>query len=233
MIKIPPNTTWYWQLDGTVNVGEAATVYDIDAQEATAALVAELKAKGKTMVGYFSAGTWEAYRPDAGEFPASVIGHKLDGWNEKYVDIRSPVVRTIMAARMQMAADKGFVALEPDVMDAWQNDSGFPITQSDQTDYALWIATTAHSLGLLVALKNVPELVPATINSFDFSIAEQAFSQGYYKQLAPFIAQDKAVLAAEYRKTVNPTWCAEAKAAQMSLAFFNLDLNGKRYLLCP
>ncbi len=230
---IKPGTTWYWQIDGKVNTTRDASVYDIDAEEATSQLVAGLKRQGITMVGYFSAGTWEAYRSDAKQFPPSVIGHKLSGWSENYVDIRSPIVRQIMAARMDAAKAKGFDALEPDVMDAWQNNSGFPITQAEQTEYALWLAGQAHTRGMLIALKNVPELVPACVASFDFSIAEQAFSQNYTAALMPFIAAGKAVLAAEYAKSVRVTWCTKAKALQFSLAYYNLALNGKRYLVCP
>jgi hypothetical protein len=230
---IPPGASWYWQLSGKINTAETAKVYDIDGQGNTAALIAQLKAAGHIVVCYFDAGGWESYRPDASQFPQSVIGNKMGGWPERYVDIRSPVVRAIETARMKSFQAKKCDGVEPDVMDTWQNKSGFPITQADETDYALFLASTAHSLNLLVALKNVPELVPATVNSFDFSIAEQAFSQNYYKQLEPFIAQGKAVLGAEYQAAINPAWCSEAKAQQMTLAFYNLDLNGKRYLPCP
>ena len=64
---------------------------------------------------YFSAGSSEDWRPDFGDFLASDLGAPLGNWpGERYLDIRSANVRAIMARRMQMCKDKGFVAVDPD-----------------------------------------------------------------------------------------------------------------------
>lgn len=231
--QITPGTTWYWQLQGTINMSQKAKVYDIDMEQTSAATIAKLKAAGHTVVCYFSAGTYEAYRTDAKAFPKAIIGKKLDDWSDVYIDIRSPLVRPIMSARMDAAKAKGCDGLEPDVMDAWQADSGFPITQADQTTYAKWIASYAHSKGLLVALKNAVELVPAVVSDFDFVIAESCFDYNECGGYSPFINAGKAVLAAEYTRQVKAAWCSKAKTLHLSLAFYGQLLDGKRFATCP
>ena len=43
----------------------------------------------------------------AAAFPMAAIGDPLDGWpGESWLDIRDPAVRTILAARMELAQDK-------------------------------------------------------------------------------------------------------------------------------
>ena len=44
--------------------------------------------KGARVICYFSAGSYDHNRPDADQFYDSDIGNKMDGWNEKWIDIR-------------------------------------------------------------------------------------------------------------------------------------------------
>jgi hypothetical protein len=61
------------------------------------------------------AGSYEEWRTDAASFTASVLGTPLDGWpGERWLDIRSPVVRGIMEKRIKACKDKGFLAVDPD-----------------------------------------------------------------------------------------------------------------------
>jgi hypothetical protein len=39
-------------------------------------------------------------------------------------------------------------------VDGYANDSGFPLTASEQLTYNKWLSRTAHALGLSIALKN-------------------------------------------------------------------------------
>lgn len=232
---IPPGATWYWQLSGTVKTGYVgARVYDIDMENALAnpAMVQKLKADGHAVICYFSAGTYEAYRSDAKLFPASVKGRKLSGWNEYYVDIRDPTVRSIMQGRMDRSVAAGCHGFEPDVLDAWSNRSGFPITKADEISYIRWLAAEGHARGLLVALKNSPEIVRDLVGDMDFVIAEECFAYSECASYSPFIAAGKAVLAAEYT-SYSDTKCKKAAALGFSLVFYNLDLDGKKYRPCP
>jgi len=96
--------------------------------------VAQLHAMGKKVICYIDVGVYENYRPDAYKFPSSVIGSADSGWNGSYwLDVRQiSVLGPIMKARMQMCHDKGYDAIEPDEIDGYSNDPGFPMTYQDQ-----------------------------------------------------------------------------------------------------
>ena len=89
----------------------------------------DLHALGSDVVCYLSAGSWENLRPDAGDFPARVMG-RSNGWpGEQWLDIRKiGVLGPIMKARLDMCAAKGFDAVEFDNVDGYQNRTGFPLT---------------------------------------------------------------------------------------------------------
>jgi hypothetical protein len=229
---IPTGTTWYWQLSGKVNTSlSTAKVYDIDMEESSASLIQQLRTAGHTAICYFSAGTYEPWRSDASEFPEPAIGKKLQGWSEHYVDIRDPTVRHIMQARTDAAKSKGCNGFEPDVLDAFENPSGFPITKQNEIDYIGFLASEGHQRGLLVALKNDPGLVTNVASEIDFAIAEQCFQRNECAAYLPFIKQNKAVLAAEYT-SYSASKCAKALTMRFSLAFYNLDLDGRKFKPC-
>ena len=62
-----------------------------------------------------------------------------------------------MTARLQMCAQKGFDAVEPDNMDGYENSTGFSISAAAQLAYNQWIAQEAHALGMAVFQKNDPD----------------------------------------------------------------------------
>jgi len=230
--QFAPQTKWYWQLSGRVNTSQSAPIYDIDMEGASASLISQLKAAGHTVVCYIDAGTWEPYRSDASQFPDSVLGNKMQDWNEKYLDIRSPIVRMLMGKRMDSAKAKGCDAVEPDNMDSYTAKSGFSLTRKDELDYLHFWSLWVHHRGMKVALKNNAELVNSISPQFDFAIAEQCFDYQECTSYAPFIKQGKAVLVAEY-KPFSQNLCMRAANQKLSLAFFNLDLDGKKYQPCP
>lgn len=230
--QMPPLTTWFWQLSGSVELTYAAKVYDIDMEDTSPGVIGQLKSQGHTVICYFSAGTWEDWRSDASAFPASVKGKAVSGWaSESWLDTRSQVVRDLMAKRMDTALAKGCNGLEPDNVDGYSNSPGFPLNKTTQIDYNKFLATAAHQRGLIVALKNATDLVPSLAPSFDFAIVEECFKYRECPAYSPFVTQGKAVLAAEYG-TYSETKCAKAKALKFSLAFYNLNLNGRRYRSC-
>lgn len=230
--NIPPGTTWYWQLSGTPDLSHhAAKLYDIDLEDTPATLISQLRSAGHQVICYFSAGSYEPWRHDAPMFPPSTIGNKLQDWSEYYIDIRDPTIRDIMRARMDSAKRKGCSGFEPDVVDAFANPSGFAITRQQEIDYIKWLGVEGHQRGLLVALKNSPELVSDLVDATDLVIAEQCFQYGDCRSYLPFIAQGKAVLLAEY-SAFSPEQCRVAKALRFSLAFFDVELSGRLYRSC-
>ncbi|KIZ02559.1 hypothetical protein MNEG_5400 [Monoraphidium neglectum] len=151
----------------------AEWVYLIDGFEATNADVAVILSKGFFPICYFSAGSYEDWRPDKGLFQASDYGSKLSGWaGEFWLDVRSANVKVIMTARMKMCKAKGFVGIDPDNVDAFANPSGFPLTAADQLAYNKWLAATAHGLGLAVGLKNDVGQIQDLVGDFDYFVNE-------------------------------------------------------------
>ena len=228
----PARPTFYWQLQGKLKTTVPAEVFDVDGFETTAAQVAALHAAGKHVVCYIDVGTAENFRPDYSEFPESVLG-KSNGWpGERWLDIRrTEVIEPIMAARFQMCAEKGFDAVEPDNIEAFSNESGFPITAAEQLTYNLWVAETVHGLGMAVLQKNDAEQAQEMQPSFDGVLTEQCNQYHECGEFAPYLSAGKPVINAEY-KLARKRFCAADEAAGIVGARFNLALNGRRFQPC-
>ena len=164
-----------------------------------------------------SAGSWEDWRPDAGQFPESVKGRR-NGWpGEKWLDIRQiNVLGPIMEARLDLCKSKGFDGVEFDNVDGFSNRTGFPLTYQDQLNYNTYLANEAHERGLSAALKNDIEQVFDLAPYFDYTINEQCFQYNEcdYAQnslVANFINQGKPVFNVEYKLATNK-FCPQANA---------------------
>src|SRR5437667_2957795 len=131
-------------------------------------------ARGGHAICYISAGTWENWRADAGQFPASVLGNK-NGWpGEKWLDIRQiSTLGPIMSARIQKCKQPGFDGIEFDNVDGYANRTGFPLTAADQFNYNTYLANLAHQNGLSAALKNDLGQLSDLKPYFDYAINEQ------------------------------------------------------------
>ena len=194
-----PGTSWQWQLTGTLDTRVDVEMYDIDLFDTSASTIATLHEAGRIVVCYFSAGSHEDWRPDAGEFPPAAIGDPLDGWpGERWLDIRDPSVRALMAARLDLALAQGCDGVEPDNVDGWANPSGFDLSGDDQLDYNRFLADQAHARGLSVGLKNDLDQIPDLVGDFDWALDEECLSYDECDLLAPFVAADKAVFHVEY-----------------------------------
>ena len=223
-----PGTSWQWQLTGKLDMSVDAEVFDIDLEGTSAATIAQLHAAGRRVICYFSAGSFEPWRGDAAAFPPSVKGKKMHGWDELWLDIREiELLAPVMLARMDMAAAKGCDAVEPDNIDAYQNDSGFPLQASDQLAYNRWLADAAHERGLAIALKNDLGQVEELVDHFDFAINEECFAWNECERLLPFIEAGKAVFGTEY--DLDPSeFCARANAMDMDFIHKELNLGAYR-----
>lgn len=231
--SIAPGTTWYWQLSGKLITNhDDARIYDIDLEESSAALIKKLQDAGHTVICYFSAGSYEPWRRDASQFPKSAIGKKLSDWPEYYVDIRDPTVRQVVQTRIDNAKIKGCDGFEPDVLDAYSNASGFPISNQDQINFILFLANEGHKRNLLVALKNDAALASDVVDFMDFAIVEECFEYNECRLYSSFVRHNKAVLMAEY-SPFSANKCARAKQLGFSLVFYNLELDGREYEPCP
>ncbi|RST19021.1 endo alpha-1,4 polygalactosaminidase [Streptomyces sp. WAC05374] len=211
-----PGTPWQWQLDGRVDPGADVPVYDIDGFENTAGDVARLHREGRRVICYVNAGAWEDFRPDRDDFPESVRG-RPNGWaGERWLDIRRlDVLRPLMERRLDMCRRKGFDAVEPDLMDGYLHDTGFPLVAADQLAYNRMLARAARERGLSVGLKNDLPQIPALVGDFDFAVNEQCAEYGECGRLTPFVRAGKAVFHVEYA-LAPADFCAEARELGLS-----------------
>lgn len=229
-----PGTTFQIQLGGLpVDQTVEADVFDIDPDDNDAAVVAALHARGRKVVAYVCAGSWENYRADAKLYPKTVLGKTLDGWpDERWLDIRRvELLAPILRARLDRARAAGFDAVEFDNLDGYTNQTGFPLTAADQLAFNRFLAQEAHARGLAVGLKNDLDQVADLVGDFDFAINEQCFYYQESKQLKPFVRAGKPVFVIEY--DLDPAkFCRKAR----KLGFFamrkRLSLNAWRET-CP
>jgi hypothetical protein len=222
--KPKPGLAWQWQLDGEVKPTVDVPVYDIDGFENSKADVAALHRAGRKVICYVNVGAWENFRPDKDDFPRSVLG-KNNGWaGERWLDIRKvSVLRPIMERRFDMCRDKGFDAVEPDLVEGYANDTGFPLTAADQLRYNRMVADIAHERGLSVGLKNDLPQIPQLLADFDFSVDEQCAQYDECALLTPFIKADKAVFHVEYKEPTS-AFCAESRRLGLSSMQKKLEL---------
>ncbi len=218
-----PGTSWQWQLTGRLDMDVDVEVFDIDLHGTSASTIAELHDRGKKVICYFSAGSFEDWRPDADAFPSSVKGSKMDGWDELWLDVRQlDALGPIMLERLDMAAEKGCDAVEPDNVDGYSNRTGFPISYDDQLAYNRFLANAAHERGLAIALKNDLEQVKDLVDDFDFAINEECFTWNECHMLSPFVEAGKAVLGVEYGHPLD-AFCPTTNA--LNFDFLRKELN--------
>ena len=223
-----PLVSWQWQLSGVLDLTVDADVYDVDYETTPQEDIDTLKGNGKRSICYLSAGSWEEFRGDAGQFPEAVLGNTLDGWpDERWLDIRRmDVLLPLVAARMDTCAAKGFDAVEPDNVDGYANDTGFPLTETDQLSFNRAVAGLAHERGLSVALKNDLDQIPDLVDDFDFAVNEECIRYGECDRYKPFTDAGKAVLHVEYEGPLD--FCAESKQQGLSSMLKPLDLGTPR-----
>jgi hypothetical protein len=191
--------TWQWQLTGKLDLDLQSDVLDIDLHVGRS-VVDYYHDKGTKVICYISVGSYENWRPDADQFPNEVLGNKYEGWSgERWLDIRRiDLLAPIMLARLDECAAKGFDAVEPDNMEVYTNDTGFPLTNEDQLRYALWLAEETHKRGLAIGQKNASDQTRDLVEEYDFAITEDAFFYGWAEEVLPYIQAGKPVFAAEY-----------------------------------
>jgi hypothetical protein len=223
------NTPWQWQLTVPVDLSVDVPVYDIDGFDNDASVVAALHAKGRKVICYIDVGVYESYRPDANKFPKDVIGNPDVGWdNSWWMDIRRiDVLGPIMEARMDMCKAKGFDAIEPDEIDGYSNNPGFPLTYQDQLNYNIWIANAAHARGMSIGLKGDIDQAKDLEPYFDWTLNEECFQYKECNLLQVFINKGKAVFQVEY-KTDPTVFCPQANAMNFNSMKKHLNLDAWR-----
>jgi hypothetical protein len=197
--QVKRGDTFYIQLQGELRTDIPAKVYDVDLFDTPKETIEKLKEEGKVVICYFSAGTYEEWRPDAEEFDEEDIGNPLPDWpGERWLNVKSERVREIMKKRLDLAVEKGCDGVDPDNVDGYLHDTGFGITEKEQFDYNTFLAIEAKERGLLVGLKNDLPQIKVLHPYFDFAVNEECHQYGECELYLPFLRSEKPVFNIEY-----------------------------------
>ena len=198
-----PTTSTSWQIElahPLTNTTFNASVYDIDMFENNVTTITALHDQGRKVICYFSAGSYENWRPDTGTFNNKTdLGKPLDGWaGEWWLNTNSSNVRKIMLSRLDLAVTKGCDGVDPDNVDGYSNDNGLDLTQEDAVDYVNFLADAAHARNLSVGLKNAGEIIPQVLGKMAWAVNEQCVQYEECSTWQPFIEAGKPVFNIEY-----------------------------------
>jgi hypothetical protein len=101
------------QLDGRLQRPDRQ-LHDIDLYDTPQQTIGDLKAVGRVVICYFSAGTWEDWRSDAAAYPTAALGAPLVDWpGERWLDIRRADGRALLSKRLDLAFSKGCNGVDP------------------------------------------------------------------------------------------------------------------------
>ncbi|KAK0117355.1 hypothetical protein ONS96_013186 [Cadophora gregata f. sp. sojae] len=212
-----------------------AAVFDIDLFDTDAATISGLQSQGKIVICYFSAGTYEPWRPDAGNFTSADLGQSLaPEWpNEYWLKVDNANVRRIMMNRIRLAAAKGCDGVDPDNTDGYQNPNNINLTRGVLIEYIRWMAAQASSLNLAIGLKNSMDILPDLTPIMQFAVNEQCAAFGECDSYSAFLAAGKPVFHIEYPPSIpniqpadRAQGCQNNGMSGMSTVFKNMSLSG-------
>jgi hypothetical protein len=216
-------------------------IYDIDGILNPASTVAALHARGDHAVCYIEVGSAGNYYTAADEGiatsyyaqlqAAGVLGSKMSGYPESYLDIRSAATVSIIESMIaQQCKAKGFDAVETDIDESYGDSTGFPLTQAIEEHYMTTLANYMHSIGLGWFIKNPDDTGDSYAADMeplaDAVLTEQCNEYSSCSLLSAYEGH-KAVFNAEYNlSTAN--FCPADNAAGFNGALFPVDLTGAR-----
>ncbi|KAH8809278.1 putative endo alpha-1,4-polygalactosaminidase [Xylogone sp. PMI_703] len=230
----PAGASWQIVLEYALNdTSEDVSVYDIDLFDNTDSTIRNLHSLNRSVICYFSAGSYEDFRPDSDKFQPSDKGKELDGWpGEYWLDTNSSNVRNIMKDRLALASQKGCDGVDPDNVDGYDNDNGLGLTATDAVNYLTFLATEAHRLNMSIGLKNAAEVIDDTLDMMQWEVNEQCVQYNECDLFRPFIDAGKPVFHIEYpssapriSSSTKNQFCDDSAAAGFSSILKNMDLD--------
>ncbi|KAE8321057.1 glycoside hydrolase superfamily [Aspergillus sergii] len=202
--KWQPAVGTKWQIELLYALNDTsvdADIYDIDLFNNNKSTINDLQKQGRKVICYFSAGSYENWRPDKDKFKDSDMGNTLDGWpDEKWLDLNSKNVRSIMTSRLDIAVEKNCDGVDPDNVDAYDNDNGLDMKKEDSANFMMWLANETHARNMSIGLKNAGAIIPAVIDNMQWSVNEQCAQYEECDTYAAFIDKNKPVFHIEYPK---------------------------------
>jgi hypothetical protein len=237
----PPSSvsiSWNWQLTTPppVPTDTGVQVFDIDGFDTSAATVAALHARGTKVICYMDVGSLEPGRPDDNLIPSKDVGSPVQGFqSERWLNIADlNGLKAMIVHRLTICKSRGFDAVEPDNVDGYTNMTGFPLTAQEQLTFNIFVANTAHDLGLSVGLKNDVGQTVQLQPYFDWALNEECNFFSECNTENPFVHANKAVFNAEYSDDGESTdqFCSADVAAHINGVLFDLNLAGATYQPC-
>lgn len=239
--RFTPNTSWTWQLLGDTNTDYDVEVYVLDMfQQLEGNVIETLHAQNKQVICYFSAGTYEPWRPDAELFANVPMGNPHYAYEaEVWLDVTSPEAAKVMANRMDMAVALGCDGVELDNVDGFSDpNNGANITQATELAYQRILANEAHKRNLAVALKNSIETIPDVAQYFDMAINEVCLVWNECGTYQAILDAGKPVFHVEYDQAyvddpaARATMCAQSAELNMRTLVMPKLLDGSFRISC-
>jgi len=203
---------------------EKAEIVEVDFMNE--AHVREFKNLGKKVICYFSGGTIEKFRSDYNEYFKydGLVRDAYPGWpDERFVDYRKSSLKPLLEARMRKAISIGCDALDVDNIDLYQvravKNWSNPITRQDAINFATWVGSTAHSLGIAVGLKNCFDIADVVGKYFDFGISEGCARKNECQYYKNFLSTGKPVFAINYHSSDVTNVCKYQKEMPFTNVF--------------
>jgi len=226
---LPLNASWQIQYSGDLDLSAEADVYNLDLFDTNIEVIDQLHQRGIFVMCYFSAGSYEDWRTDANQFPQDVLGMDMLGWpGEKWLDIRQiQTLKTVMDSRLDLALRKNCDGVDPDNVNGFQNDTGFPLTSADQLAFNIYLADAAHARGLQIGLKNDLDQIPDLLPYFDWALNEECFSFNECQKLMLFVQAGKPVFVIEYELSIEE-FCMQANEMNFNALQKNWELDAMR-----
>jgi hypothetical protein len=227
-------TSWQIQLQGQLDTTFDVQVYNVDI-ETPASVIADLHQAGRVVNCYFSAGTVEAFRSDASQFPASAVGDPLAAYpDERWLDVRDATVRAIMQARLSRAATSGCNGIHPSGLDGFEQPTGLTFTRDDQLAYNRWLAQASHDLGLTIGLVDGDlAFRQDLLADFDWTMAWSCVALAQCGVTSPFVKAGKAAFLVEIGDASRVSEvCPQAKSLGLSAIIKKQALDAFR-VGCP
>ena len=168
-----PGASWQVQLTGALDTSLDVAIYDVDLFDTTAAQLDALRSAGRRVICYVSVGTYEPWRADASSFPAAAQGDALAGFpDERWLDTRDATVRTLMAARLDLAAQKKCDGVDLSNLSPEGATTGFGATTAEAEAYGRFLASAAHARGLGAGLGGGDDVAGALAGDFEWALTE-------------------------------------------------------------
>jgi hypothetical protein len=180
----------------------------------TTGAVQALHSSGRKAIGYVDAGDIEKVRADYQQYVdfdnacgGCLIGNPFSGFRGEYMlninndKGQADFIRKMTQARTDRVAANGFDSVEFDVINNYQNKSGFTISYQTQEDFDVSLTKIAHSDGLSVPLKsnNGQAQDAIVVSSFDFVIDEQCNQYNFCNSYTGFQGANKSIFNVEYK----------------------------------